>query len=83
LPASGSSFAVGSTTVTCTATDAVGHTASGSFQVIVSAVAPPTPPSPTAIPRPLPIEKVPSGTNVNALPSMLGLASLLGLVALV
>ena len=47
LPASGSTFAVGSTTVTCTATDAVGHTATGSFQVILSAIAAPSPPAPT------------------------------------
>ena len=83
LPASGSSFAVGSTTVTCTATDAVAHTASGSFQVIVSAVAAPTPPSPTATPKPLPNAALPSGTNaLPALLSMLVLVSLLGLVAL-
>ena len=36
LPASGSTFAVGSTTVTCTATDAVGHTGSGTFSVNVA-----------------------------------------------
>ena len=47
LPASGSTFAVGSTTVTCTATDAVGHTASGTFAVIVSAIAAPSPPAPS------------------------------------
>ena len=33
--ASGSSFAIGTTTVTCTATDAAGNTASGSFTVTV------------------------------------------------
>jgi hypothetical protein len=37
LPASGSTFPVGTSTVTCTATDAVGHSATGSFQVLVSA----------------------------------------------
>jgi filamentous hemagglutinin family protein len=35
-PASGSSFPVGATTVTCTATDHAGNTASGSFQVTVT-----------------------------------------------
>jgi len=47
LPASGSTFAVGTTTVTCTATDAVGHTGTGTFEVIVSAIAAPSPPAPT------------------------------------
>ena len=60
LPASGSTFAVGTTTVTCTAADAVGHSATGTFQVIVGAVVPPASnnpaPSatPTATPAPLP-----------------------------
>ena len=55
LPASGSTFAVGSTTVTCTATDAVGHTGSGSFQVIVGAFVPPTTPTPTPTPTASPM----------------------------
>ncbi len=38
LPASGSTFPVGSTTVTCTATDASGNHSSGSFQVNVTFV---------------------------------------------
>ena len=42
-PPSGSTFPVGTSTVTCTATDAVGHTGSGTFHVIVSAIAAPTP----------------------------------------
>ncbi len=42
LPASGSTFAVGSTTVTCTATDASGNTATGSFAVRVTYVPPVT-----------------------------------------
>jgi hypothetical protein len=41
-PASGSSFAVGPTSVTCTATDASGHSTSASFTVTVTYVAPPT-----------------------------------------
>ncbi|MGC8952805.1 HYR domain-containing protein, partial [Chloroflexus sp.] len=41
-PASGSTFPLGTTTVTCTATDAAGNTASGSFTITVtSASAPP------------------------------------------
>ena len=47
LPASGSTFAVGTTTVTCTGTDAVGHTGTGTFEVIISAIAAPSPPAPT------------------------------------
>jgi hypothetical protein len=35
-PASGSEFPIGTTTVGCTATDAHGNTASGSFPVDVS-----------------------------------------------
>lgn len=53
-PASGSLFPVGTTTVTCTAVDAVGNTVSGSFPVIVAAappVAPPAPPAPAPAPR--------------------------------
>jgi hypothetical protein len=40
-PASGSFFAVGPTTVTCTATDASGHSSSANFRVTVTYVAPP------------------------------------------
>ncbi len=40
-PASGSFFAVGPTTVTCTATDASGHSSSASFRVTVTYLAPP------------------------------------------
>jgi outer membrane protein assembly factor BamB len=36
-PASGSVFAIGTTTVSCTATDTAGNTTSGSFLVVVSA----------------------------------------------
>src|SRR5262249_14960773 len=39
-PASGSAFPVGTTTVTCTARDAAGNTASGTFTVTVRAVSP-------------------------------------------
>ncbi len=41
-PASGSTFASGSTTVTCVATDAAGNTASSTFIVTVSDTQPPT-----------------------------------------
>ena len=46
-PPSGSTFAVGTTTVSCTATDASGNSASRSFTVTVT-VAPPPPPPPTS-----------------------------------
>ncbi len=38
-PASGGSFPIGSTTVTCTATDSAGNRSSGTFQVIVRSAA--------------------------------------------
>ena len=62
LPASGSTFALGGTKVTCTATDAVGHTASGSFQVIVTGFA--GPPPPTRTPSPTPEGSVKAATPV-------------------
>jgi hypothetical protein len=40
-PASGSTFAVGTTAVTCTAADAAGHTATAGFSVTVAAAPPP------------------------------------------
>ena len=40
-PTSGSTFAIGATTVTCTATDASGNTATGSFTVTVVDTTPP------------------------------------------
>lgn len=43
-PASGSTFAVGTTSVRCTARDAHGNTASGAFTVTVNAYVPPPPP---------------------------------------
>lgn len=51
VPASGSSFAIGTTVVTCTAKDAMGNTATSTFNVVVtqttpSPVTPPTPPTP-------------------------------------
>ncbi len=46
-PTSGSTFALGTTTVTCTATDAAGNTGTGSFTVTVRDTTPPsvTPPA--------------------------------------
>lgn len=41
-PASGSSFGIGTTAVTCSATDAAGNTASGSFNVVVQDTTAPT-----------------------------------------
>jgi hypothetical protein len=41
-PPSGSTFPLGTTSVTCSATDAAGNTASGSFTVVVSDVTAPT-----------------------------------------
>jgi CSLREA domain-containing protein len=84
LPASGSTFAVGTTTVTCTGTDAVGHTGTGTFEVIVSAVAAPSPPAPT-LPNsatamgssPVPGARWPIGVF-----GLLALVGLFGLVAL-
>jgi CSLREA domain-containing protein len=91
LPASGSTFAVGSTTVTCTATDAVGHTASGTFQVIVGAFTPPTTPTstPTVTPSPTPSPSLLPNTafgdhaqGVGSLPLALASLSLLSLALL-
>jgi len=47
-PASGSTFAQGTNTVTCTATDASGNMATNSFKVIVTVTAPGTVGCPTA-----------------------------------
>ena len=83
LPASGSTFPVGSTTVTCTATDAVGHTGTGTFAVTVSAPAATPIPTPTATPG-----QLPNTAAMGRPDSMLGklgalaLISLLGLLAI-
>jgi hypothetical protein len=53
LPASGSTFPLGRTTVGCTTTDAAGNVATGSFDVVVQDNAPPTltvPVSPMVVP---------------------------------
>jgi hypothetical protein len=44
-PVSGSVFPVGTTVVTCTATDGAGHAASATFSVTVTLVEPPPPPA--------------------------------------
>ena len=80
-PPSGSTFAVGTTTVTCTATDAVGHTDSGTFAVIVSAIAAPSPPAPS-LPNGATISgttAAPDGRWVPALFVVFVLFSLIGL----
>ncbi|MFN2476028.1 MAG: beta strand repeat-containing protein [Chthoniobacterales bacterium] len=51
-PASGSKFPIGTTMVTCTATDAANNTASATFKVTVEAPSPT--PTPTATPTPTP-----------------------------
>jgi hypothetical protein len=45
-PASGSTFAIGTTTVTCRATDTAGNAASRTFSVTVEPLPPPPPPPP-------------------------------------
>jgi CSLREA domain-containing protein len=73
LPASGSTFPVGLTTATCTATDAVGHTGTGTFQVAVGTFIPTLCPCDTAVP--------PSGTSGMAdLPFLLGGLGFIGLL---
>jgi hypothetical protein len=51
-PASGSTFPIGSTTVTCTAQDAAGNTGTGSFQVTVADTSAPTVTVPSPITTP-------------------------------
>ena len=61
-PPSGSVFGLGTTVVTCTASDGAGNTASGSFSVSVTdTMAPPSPaPDPPASPPALPVPAEPS-----------------------
>jgi hypothetical protein len=67
-PPSGSLFPVGSTTITCTATDAVGHTATGTFQVIVEPFVTPVPP---ITPPPVtPAPPVTPGPSITLAPSI-------------
>jgi hypothetical protein len=57
LPASGSTFPLGRTTVGCSTTDAAGNVATGSFDVVVQDSTPPTltvPASPAIVPATLP-----------------------------
>jgi len=70
LPASGSTFPVGSTTVTCTATDAVGHTGTRTFQVNVGSFVLPD----AAMAQP--------SSRSPGLLSLIGLLGLLGVVGL-
>ena len=66
-PASGSKFPIGTTTVTCSASDAAGNTASVSFTVTVEEATPtPSPsPSPSATPTAMPAQPVNISTRVN------------------
>ncbi|MFZ0750360.1 MAG: HYR domain-containing protein, partial [Pyrinomonadaceae bacterium] len=48
-PQSGSTFAIGATSVNCTATDASDNTAHDSFSVVVADIPPPPPPIPPAV----------------------------------
>jgi hypothetical protein len=70
-PASGSSFQVGTATVTCTATDGAGLTASSSFTVTVTSTPVQPPTTPTTTPGALP----PTGSS--STPRTLVLAGLL------
>ena len=73
LPASGSTFALGTTTVNCSATDAAGNTASGSFTVTVVDSIPAGPhasPAPSPTPSPTPM------SNPAASPTTRGAGSL-------
>jgi HYR domain len=56
-PASGSLFPLGTTPVTCTATDAAGNTGSGSFAVVVRDTTPPT------LTAPAPVSVATAGTT--------------------
>ena len=61
-PASGSTFALGTTTVTCTATDGSGNQASGQFTITVRDTTPPT----LTLPAPITAEATdPSGAAVS------------------
>jgi hypothetical protein len=59
-PGSGSVFALGTTVVSCSATDAAGNTATGTFSVTVVASA--EPPAPPPSPSPTPTPAVPTPT---------------------
>ena len=80
VPASGSTFAVGSTTVTCTATSAVGHAAIETFAVNVGAF---SQGAATTSPAALPNTALAGGTNaMDVLLLMVGLLGLGGSVTL-
>jgi len=74
-PRSGSLFPVGSTTVTCSATDRSGNSATGSFSVLVTYATPtPVPPTPTPTPvpptpTPTPVPPTPTPTPVPPTPT--------------
>jgi hypothetical protein len=63
-PGSGTTFAIGTTTVTCSATDAHGNTGSGSFHVTVLSTPDTTPPA-IVVPAPIAVEATgPGGAAV-------------------
>jgi hypothetical protein len=64
-PAAGTTFPVGTTTVSCTATDAAGNTTTKSFDAVVFSVAAPqgATPSPNAAPAPAPRPAAPKKIN--------------------
>jgi hypothetical protein len=66
VPASGSSFPVGTTTVTCTATDSSSNTSTCTFNVTVDPGPSPTPtPTATPSPTPTPTPTAPPGSVAN------------------
>lgn len=81
VPASGSTFPVGATTVTCTATDGVGHAATTSFQVVMAAFVPAPTTAPTVPPTDVPSKRSQGGAP--ALPFVLTMLAVFGLVGLV
>jgi hypothetical protein len=79
VPASGSTFPIGTTTVTCSATDGAGNTETTTFDIVVSAAAvAPTPP-PTSSGLPLP--GLPTGGPFYLFVVLAGISGLLALIA--
>ena len=67
-PASGTSFPIGATTVTCTATDGTGNTATTPFKVTVTATPVVTPPVTTPVTPPVTTPVTPAGTAIDYVP---------------
>jgi hypothetical protein len=79
VPASGSAFPVGTTTVTCTATDGASHTAITTFQVVLSAFVQTASPFIPTLP-PTDVTAMGGTTSTSGLSLVLGLLGILGLV---